>query len=213
MAMSFYRLLFCTVNPRKILNWSSLNCQPGHGHTLHNNFRLAFHHTQTKVQSALCALVWFSLAGSVTPVPPTWCLTLPAWPLPASAHASIGSQGPSRLPAGNTVPQICISLCSSLHKNDASSERLSLISWQNSSHLSHLKNPLLFCHSSQYYLMVYTIYVSLLIMSKPHRGNDFVSFISIHWAKSALYIKGFKNVPEWMTIWNVIKEEREAVKC
>ena len=35
----FNGLPFCTLNPTSILNASSLNCQPDHSHTLHDNFR------------------------------------------------------------------------------------------------------------------------------------------------------------------------------
>lgn len=142
----FNGLPFCTVNPRKILNWSSLNCQPDHGHTLHNNFRWPSItlRLKSKVLSVLlCGLGPRCLCDSSAThlVPHSASLTSFLF----LAHARyIGSQGPSRPSAGNTVPQICISLCSSLHKNDASSERPSLISGKNSSHLSYLKNPFAF---------------------------------------------------------------------
>lgn len=126
----FNGLFFCTLNPTGILNASSLNCQPDHGHTLHDNFR--WPSITLRLKSKVLSVLLCGLA------PCCLCDSSSTHLVPHSAslasflsleHARyIGSQGPSRPSAGNTVPQICISLCSSLHKNDASSERPSLIS-------------------------------------------------------------------------------------
>lgn len=75
----FNGLFFCTLNPTGILNASSLNCQPDHGHTLHDNFR--WPSITLRLKSKVLSCVVWPPAASVTPVPPTWCLTLPAWPL------------------------------------------------------------------------------------------------------------------------------------